>query len=540
MTLDEKIGQMIMPVWSSADAAAHVTTYRVGGFCFLANSSATIVGATNALQAISPVPLIFSIDCEAGSGARITDGTKMPMNMALAATRDPALATEAGRVTARECRAVGVQIGFGPVLDVNTEPINPIIGIRSYSDDPALVAQMGGVYVDGAGSEGLLCTFKHFPGHGAAAGDSHSSLPTINITESELQAKHVAPYAPLIGAGKGDLVMSAHVWYPCLDPGTTPWPATLSTAAMTGILRTQLNFQGVAISDSYGMTGLLIAANNNTADAARLGVQAGLDVVLMPNSVSAARDGIRNAVTSGTITPGRVDDAVRRILILKSRVGMPESTTVPLSLAASTLQAPEHLAVAKSIARKSLCQVRVNPGDLPLTSSQTVLCLTMSASGSIFYQYAISNFTSALQARIPGLVVQTVSTSLTSGQRTTLVNTAKTYQRVVVTSTDWQPVLAASQSALVADLLAAGVRVVYVSFGSPYHIRQWPALQNYFTAFCSHFESQAEMARVLTGESAAAGQWPVTISGVTGVGNWAGYSSPDSEAFHEPARIHTD
>ena len=143
---------------------------------------------------------------------------------------------------------------------------------------------MAQAHVQGANAEGLLCTFKHFPGHGATTGDSHSSLPIVDIPLAELQAKHVAPYATLIGAGMGDLVMSAHVWYPCLDPGVTAWPATLSTPALTDILRTQLGFTGVAISDSYGMSGLRLAAADS--DSPRIGVQAGLDIILMPPDVA--------------------------------------------------------------------------------------------------------------------------------------------------------------------------------------------------------------------------------------------------------------
>jgi beta-N-acetylhexosaminidase len=515
---------MIMPAYSSTAAAeGEIAASRVGGFVFLGNNNLadSILNATNHLQSVTSVPLIFSIDCEAGSGARLTDGTKFPMNMATAATANATLAGQEGRVTARECRAIGVQIGFGPCLDVNTEPVNPIIGIRSYGDNPALVAQMAQAHVQGANAEGLLCTFKHFPGHGATTGDSHSSLPTVTISVDELQTRHVAPYASLIGGGMGDLVMSAHVWYPSLDPGATAWPATLSVPALTGILRNQLGFTGVAISDSYGMSGLRLAAADS--DSPRLGVQAGLDIILMPPDAAVARDSLLSAVGGGQLTLGRIDDSVRRILMLKSRVGMPESTTVSLAAKNAVMQHPDHLAAARDIAARSICSARVQPSDLPLTPAQSVYCIVLNTSEQIFYRYPSGYFTDALKARIPSLDVTTASATITTTQRATMVNTAKTYQRVVVANYNWKPTLTGNQAALVQDLLGAGVTVVYSNFGSPYQITQWPALENYFCAFCTHYESQIEMARVLTGESPAPGTWPVAIPGVSSVAGWKRY-----------------
>ncbi|MCX7625372.1 MAG: hypothetical protein N2Z21_04095, partial [Candidatus Sumerlaeaceae bacterium] len=307
MTLDEKLGQMIMPSYSSTTADSLVANQRVGGFIFLGNNNtaSALLSATNHLQSVTSVPLLFAVDCEAGLGARVVDATRFPLNMSAGATQDPLLMELQGKVTARECRAVGIHIGFGPVLDVNTEPVNPIIGVRSYSDSPALVTKLAEAYVRGANAEGLLCTFKHFPGHGATTGDSHSSLPVVSVSRDVLEEVHVAPYRSLIGRGLGDLVMSAHVWYTCLDPGATAWPATLSSNALTGILRTELQYDGVVISDSFGMAGLLAAAS--TYDAARIGVQAGLDIILTPTNVNDALNGLRDAVQSGAIPTERIN-----------------------------------------------------------------------------------------------------------------------------------------------------------------------------------------------------------------------------------------
>ena len=495
MSLDEKIGQLIMPQWT-AQAAQQLRDYRVGGFIFLATASPTILNATNSLQGQTTVPLIFSIDCEAGSGARITDGTRFPMNMGLAATRRTDLATLEGRVTARECRAAGVQMGFGPVADVNTEPVNPIIGIRAYSDNPDLVAQMAQAYIDGAHAEGLLCTLKHYPGHGAANGDSHSSLPVVDVTRAQLEAVHLKPYRTLVNAGFADLVMSAHVWYPALDPGPNAWPATLSSVALTDILRTEVGFQGTVISDAFGMAGLQQAAT--TYDAVRIGVLAGLDIILMPPSVDDAARGLRDAVTSGLITTARIDEGVRRILRLKSRVGMPEHTTNSAETLAATIRHPDHLAAAREIGIGTVAAGAVRAGDLPLTASQKILCLTLSGSGQIFYLYDSTSFTQPLAARLPLLDVRQVSTTISSSAAAAIVADSAAYDRVVVASYNWKPRDTTAQESLVQALQAAGRRVVYVSFGSPYR-EHWypPGLGTFLCAFSSHYDSQDAAAQVL-------------------------------------------
>lgn len=509
MTLDDKLGQMIMPSYSASTADSMVTTYRVGGFIFLGNSNiaSDLHAATTHLQGITSVPLIFAIDCEAGLGARVTNATRMPLNMAVGASQRKDLARLAGRITARECRSIGIHIGFGPVLDVNTEPVNPIIGVRSYGDSPQLVAKMAEAYVEGARSEGLLCTFKHFPGHGATTGDSHNSLPVVSIPCDELEANHVFPYRELLGRGLGDLVMSAHVWYECLDPGSTAWPATLSANALTGILRTELGYQGAVISDSFGMAGLLQAAN--TYDAARIGVQAGLDIILMPTSVSDAIAGLRDAVQGGQIPQARIDQAVRRILRLKSRVGMPEETTVPASRMTATIGHPDHLAIAAALARSAICTARVQPGEFPIQPQHKVLCLSLDASSSIFYLYSGSFFMNAFAELHANVTTQTVSTSISASQRAAIVSNSANFDRIVVISRDWKPTISSAQVALVQALLDAGRCVAYCSFGSPYHINQWPNLRNFYSGFSSHYETQREMARVLLGLSQPQGTWPV-------------------------------
>lgn len=515
MTLQDKITQMIIVSYNSGTADDYVLNKTVGGFIFQGNSNlaANIVAATNHLQEITSVPLLFAVDCEAGLGSRVMDATRFPMNMGLASARRTDLAYQQGGVTARECRAVGIHIGFGPVLDVNTEHINPIIGIRSYSENPTLVAQMAQAYMQGANAEGLLCTYKHYPGHGMTTGDTHSSLQTTDISEAELQATHIAPYSTLFASGTVDLVMSSHVWYTALDPGTTPWPATLSTAALTRILRNQLGYTGTVISDSFGMSGLTQACP--TYDAVRKAVLAGLDIILTPASYADARNGLYDAVVYGVggeqIPMSRIDDAVRRILVLKSRAGMPETTTVSASAVPGIISHPDHLAVAREIGIRTITGRIKRPADLPLTSTQSVLVYNLQTNNTIFYRYPETYFNDELTSYLPSAVCQNVPTTISD--MTTLVNAAKTKDRVIVASYEWKPTVYTDQDTLVKQLISAGVHPIYVSFGSPYQFYEFPGLQveNFFTAYSSHFESQREMARELVGVGASQGQWPVTV-----------------------------
>jgi beta-N-acetylhexosaminidase len=512
MTLDEKLGQMIMPAYSASTADSLVTSQRVGGFIFLGNNNtaSALLAATNHLQSITSVPLMFAVDCEAGLGARVVDATRFPLNMSGGASQDRNLAMLQGRVTARECRAVGIHIGFGPVVDVNTEPVNPIIGIRSYGDNPSIVTHMAESYVEGAHSDGLLCTFKHFPGHGATKGDSHNSLPVVDIPCTELENNHVAPYRELLGRGLGDLVMSAHVWYTCLDPGTTAWPATLSTNALTGILRTELQYDGAVISDSFGMAGLLAAAS--TYDAARLGVQAGLDIILTPNSVTDALNGLRDAVNSGNIPLERINQAVRRILRLKSRVGLPEAAFVDPQIMARTVGHPDHRAIAEALARRCVVGAKTNPADFPTTPpSQRVLCLALDPSSSIFYLYSGSYFMDEFARLHDNVSTMTVSTNVSSTQRSQILAQAANYDRIIILSRDWKPTISSNQQLLIQALIDLGKPLAYVSAGSPWHVNMFTNLHNYYCGFSSHYEIQRQLARVLAGTASLSGNWPVAM-----------------------------
>src|SRR5262249_7169065 len=233
------------------------------------------------------------------------------------ATGNPDLAYQAGRITAEEARALGVQVNFYPVVDVNNNARNPIINIRSFGGDPELVSRMARAYIRGAQSAGVMATAKHFPGHGDTSTDSHLELPTINVDRTRLNAIELPPFQAAIDEGVGG-VMSAHIALPRVD--TDNVPATLSGKILTGILRQDLKFLGVVFTDAMNMRG--IAAHYPDGEAAVRALKAGADVILYPPSVEQAFIAIKRAVQSGEIKESRLDESVHRILSAKARLGL--------------------------------------------------------------------------------------------------------------------------------------------------------------------------------------------------------------------------
>src|SRR4029079_14326275 len=272
----------------------------------------------NRLQAIAPYPLLNSADFETGAGFRLEGSTSFSRNMAFGAAGDETLAYEAGRITAVESRAIGVQVNFGPVVDVNNNPRNPVINTRSYGEDPDVVGKLGAAYIRGLQSAGMIATLKHFPGHGDPDVDSHLGLPIIKDPRESLDATESPPFKAGIAAGAG-AIMTAHIEMPALDPAPNT-PTTLSQPIVTGVLRRAMGFEGIIYTDSMGMAG--VTALYKPGEAAVRAIKAGNDIVLHSPDDGAAFAGIRAAVASGEISVAQLDKSVERILRAKARTGL--------------------------------------------------------------------------------------------------------------------------------------------------------------------------------------------------------------------------
>ncbi|WP_436760382.1 glycoside hydrolase family 3 protein [Streptosporangium sp. V21-05] len=372
MSVEEKVGQLFMPVLygPSADTASGenrarfgvdspakmIARYRPGGvilFPWAGNikSVRQVVALTNGLQEASPeIPLLIGTDQENGKVSRLAPlVTPLPGASVIGATGDLSLARRAAKVTGTELRALGVNLDFAPVADVNVNPRNPVIGPRAYGSDPKKVAPMVAAAVQGFHDAGIGATAKHFPGHGDTGVDSHTGLPVITHSRSQWDRLDAPPFAAAIGKDV-DAIMSAHVVMPKLDPSGDP--ATLSKPILTGLLREKLGFDGVVSTDALDMAG--VRKKYRDGEVAVRAIQAGVDLLLMPPDYREAHRALLAAVASGKISRTRLDQSVRRLLKLKADRGLLDSAPVADPAEAErVLRSAEHLKVARLITSKA-------------------------------------------------------------------------------------------------------------------------------------------------------------------------------------------
>ena len=391
MSLDEKIGQLIVPSffseYTSSDSETYdhlvrlVHEYHVGGMLvfgtreprpdvllnrtYSRNARGQPLNAAsliNRLQAISPIPLLVTADFETGIGFRMNGGTTFPRAMAFGATSDSQLAYEAGRITAAEARAIGVHVNLAPVVDVNNNPMNPVINTRSFGEDPAQVAAMASAYVSGLRDGGVLATLKHFPGHGDTDVDSHLGLPLIAHPRERLDRIELRPFREGIASGV-DTVMTAHIEVPSLDPAEAT-PVTFSGRVVRDVLREELGFDGLVFTDSLRMRA--VTELISPGEAAALAVHAGHDVVLHSPDDAAAFAGIKDAVSTGMVTEADIDESVERLLTAKARLGLHRSRAVSLETLPLVVGTRKSLAVAEEISQRSLTLLKDDERDVPL------------------------------------------------------------------------------------------------------------------------------------------------------------------------------
>jgi beta-N-acetylhexosaminidase len=391
MSLDEKVGQMLVSSFGSDFLSTDSDVFdalvktvheeHIGGFHVFGGTEAApdvlldahygtvrlgqplaAASLLNRLQAISKYPLLNSSDFETGLGFRLEGGTMFPRNMAFGASGDEHLAYEAGRITAEEGRAIGVQLNFAPVVDVNNNPRNPVINTRSYGEDPQSVGRLASAYVRGLQSGGMLATLKHFPGHGDTDVDSHLGLPIITEPRTTLDKVEFPPFEAGIAAGAG-AVMTAHIEMPALDPAPNT-PTTLSRPIVTGVLRDDLSFGGLIVTDAMGMAG--VAALYTPGDAAVRAVKAGNDLILHSPDDAAAFAAIRDAVQSGDIPMAQIDASVTRILRAKASMGLNRIRAVNLDAVANIIGGRAHQAVADEVSQRSITLIRDQRNDVPL------------------------------------------------------------------------------------------------------------------------------------------------------------------------------
>ncbi len=542
MSLEEKVGQMVMPVVGGAfapvgsagheRARGYVEDLRVGGIIMSVGSPTEVAARINDLQRRARYPLLVAADLETGAGFRMSGtvhvpgpiglggATNFPTLMAIGATDDVGLAYEMGRVTAVEARAVGIHVPFAPVLDVNNNPDNPIINVRSFGEHPARVATLGAAFVRGVQAHGAIATGKHFPGHGDTGTDSHLALPTIRVSRERMDSVELRPFREAIGAGMG-AIMSAHITVPSLSGGGGD-AATLSSDILTGLLREQMGFEGLVFTDAMDMRA--ISGRLGSAEAAVRAVLAGADVVLMPASAKEAIDGITDAVRSGRVPEERLDRSVLRLLRAKESLGLHRVREVPLDEIPGKVGIPAHGQVADSIARRSITVIRNRRDLLPLlgTRSARVLSVSYRRTSDILAGRA---FNERLRATYPRLVTADVGPDTGAGLYEGLVRQAGRSALVIV-STYVQAVsysgtvaLPEDAAAFIRRLTRLGVPNVVISFGNPYLISEFPDVGSYVLAWSGSASSQAAAADALLGRFDITGRTATRIPGFAEIGD---------------------
>jgi beta-N-acetylhexosaminidase len=394
MTIEEKIGQMLMPDFRNWDGEnvtemlpeieQLVKDYHLGGVILFRENVVTTEQTTKLVadyqEAAEKYGLLMTIDQEGGIVTRLQSGTDFPGNMALGAARSPEIAHNVGKAIGEELHSLGINVNFAPVMDVNNNPDNPVIGVRSFGEDPELVAEMGVAYTEGLQSTGVAATAKHFPGHGDTAVDSHLGLPEVPHDKDRLMEVELYPFQQAMDAGI-DAIMTAHVTFPKIDGSKAiskktgeeiAVPATLSHKVLTELMREEMGYEGIITTDAMNMKA--IADHFGAVDAAVRAVKAGTDIVLMPVGLSEVRQGLLGAVDSGELTVDRIEASVGRILSLKIKRGViKEETPLPveekIAQASEIVGSEEHKQVEKEAAERSITLVK-NEQVLPMKPSE--------------------------------------------------------------------------------------------------------------------------------------------------------------------------
>lgn len=469
----------------------------------------------NRAQRMARIPLIVGGDFERGASMRVEDTTVFPHAMAFGAAGDPEATRYEGAVTAREARAMGVHWIFYPVADVNNNPENPIINIRSFGEDPRRVSGHVAAFIEGARSDPryrVLVAVKHFPGHGDTAIDTHLNLATITGGRARLDQVELPPFRAAIAAG-ADSVMTAHIAVPSLDPSGAP--ATLSRPILSGLLRRDLGFRGLVITDALDMGG--IVKGFGAGEAAVRALEAGVDVLLMPPDPDAAIRAVMAAVQSGRLTRKRIDESVLRLLAAKERIGLSRTRLIDIDAIADSIDSPEANERAQEVADRAITLVTDSGRNLPLTApAETCFVILVESRRSTQGQA----FAEEIRQRSPQAKVIALDAVMPKPDLEAALETAAGSKSVVVAAFSavaayrGDTALAGEFPWLVNALIESGKPVVFVALGNPYLLRSFPKVSAYIAAFSTVPPSELAAVKALFGEIPFRGRLPVTIPGV--------------------------
>ena len=503
---ETRVGGMVLVNWSNGRLTQKAQPYALGAFL-------------NRMQRQARVPLMVAGDFERGASMRVDGTTVFPQAMAFGAAGDPSLTRFEGEVTAREARAMGVQWIFFPVADVNNNPDNPIINIRSFGEDPKQVAAHVTAFIEGSRKDPryrVLTTAKHFPGHGDTAVDTHLNLAVINASRERIESVELFPFRSAIQAGV-DSIMTAHIAVPALAPADVP--ATLSPAILTGLLRGEMGFKGIVVTDALEMGG--IAKGYGSGEAAVLALEAGADALVMPPDPEAAIKAVLAAVHSGRLKRARIDESVARLLAAKERVGLDRRRLVDLEAMSDQIAAPEDQERAQEIAERAVTLVKNDGGMVPLRAPARTCFLTLAES---HYSREGQEFAQEVRRRDKSAAVLQLDASMPPPALDAAMEKAAACESFAVAA--FSSVAAyRSDMALGGDfprmldaLFATGKPVALIAMGNPYLVRSFPKAAAFLLTFSTVPLSETAAVKALFGEIPVHGHLPVSIPGVAQIG----------------------
>ncbi|HKX84546.1 MAG TPA: glycoside hydrolase family 3 N-terminal domain-containing protein [Pyrinomonadaceae bacterium] len=548
MTVEEKVGQLVHvgvnARFANQDSSffkslkRDVEENKIGGIIFFGAPIYETTHLANRMQELAKLPLLMSLDAETGIGMRFEDATNFPWAMAIAATGDPEYARKVGVVTGREAKAIGIYHVYSPVLDVNNNADNPVINVRSFGEDPNEVAKYAIPFIEGIQSQRVIATAKHFPGHGDTNVDSHRGLPIIDHSRESMEKTELLPFRKAVEAGVGS-IMIAHIALPQIDgeeikplknfiqgdaehgaeivKQQATIPATLSEKVQTGVLRNEMGFKGLIVSDAMSMSGLTIYFTQEEA-----GVRAflaGTDILEKPADTDAMIRGLREAVKSGRIPETRLNESVRKQLAWKYELGLVKNRITPIDQIDRIVSTSDVGALTDEIGAKAVTLVRNDGGLLPIDKSAKVAVLGISngfdgpaTMGTLVRTLAQNG------VRFTPVYLQENSTTEQVAAARKVVDEAD----IVITGLYGRVRSGAKNSvgipengaAILRDLLTADKKVIGIAFGNPYILGAFPQMKTYIVAYGDMPSLQRASARGIVGAQDFTGKLPISLPGL--------------------------
>lgn len=552
MSLDEKIGQLISvginATFLNQDSEAfkalrhQIVDNHVGGIILFRGPVYESVVIVNRMQQLAKYPLLISADLEAGSGMRFDDTVNLPWNMAVGATGDPQFARRQGELTGKEARALGIQQIYAPVADVNNNAANPVINVRSYGEDPVQVGSFVSAFIEGAQKAGVIATAKHFPGHGDTAIDSHRGLPEIDVTRQRLNSVELVPFQAAVDAGVG-AVMTGHIGLPLIDStAITPLPRdmkleptdpdesaelvspagtmpTTLSPVVNRILRNDLHFDGLIVTDAMSMSGLTIYFTQEEASVRAL--EAGADLLLKPADADAAFRGVRAAVKKGRLTEQRIEESVRKVLAAKYDLGLVQQRLTPLDEIDQLVAGRKALELSDDVAEHAITLVRDDAGLVPLKTKLDAKILNLAITNGDDRLYVSRSFVDAMSRagrKLDTIVLDDrssdadVKSALAHAGQADLV-IVSLYGRI--RSGQARSVgIPERGTEIMTQLTARNIAIIGISFGNPYLLQGFPKLSTYVVAYGDMPSLQEATVDAILGRNDITGRLPISLPGL--------------------------